>query len=32
MSLMRLESINAPRPIAEVGFGCCGGGFNIYQG
>jgi hypothetical protein len=31
-SLMRLESINAPQPIASVGFGCCGDGFNIYQG
>jgi hypothetical protein len=31
-SLMRLMSINAPQPIAEVGFGCCGGGFDIYQG
>jgi hypothetical protein len=31
-SLMRLESLNAPQPIASVGFGCCGDGFNIYQG
>ena len=23
-SLMRLESINAPKPIASVGFGCSG--------
>jgi len=30
-SLMRLESINAPRPIALVGFGCRPG-FNIYTG
>lgn len=31
-SLMRLESINAPQPIASVGFGCCHDGFNIYRG
>jgi hypothetical protein len=31
-SLMRLESINAPRPIAETGGFCgCGGGYNIYS-
>jgi hypothetical protein len=31
-SLMRLESINAPQPIASVGFGCCGDDFDIYSG
>jgi hypothetical protein len=32
-SLLRLESINAPRPIASLGFGGCGcGDFNIYSG
>ena len=30
-SLMRLESINAPQPIAQVGFGCPGS-FNIFSG
>lgn len=31
-SLMRLESINAPQPIAQLpGLGCCGGGYNIYS-
>jgi hypothetical protein len=31
-SLMRLESINAPQPVAALGFGCCSDSFNIYQG
>src|SRR4029077_15270649 len=31
-SLMRLESINAPQPVASVGFGCCHSNFNIYSG
>jgi len=31
-SLLRLESINAPQPIASVGFGCCGDSFDIYRG
>jgi hypothetical protein len=31
-SLMRLESINAPQPIATVGFGCNCGDFDIYSG
>jgi hypothetical protein len=30
-SMMRLNSINAPQPVASVGFGCCGGGYNIYS-
>jgi hypothetical protein len=30
-SLMRLESINAPQPIASVGFGCSDN-FNIFSG
>jgi hypothetical protein len=30
-SLMRLESINAPKPIAAVGFSCSDD-FNIYSG
>jgi hypothetical protein len=30
-SLMRLESINAPKPIASVGF-TCSDDFNIYSG
>lgn len=30
-SLMRLESINAPKPIASVGFSCCDD-FDIYSG
>jgi hypothetical protein len=29
-SLMRLESINAPQPIAEVGFGCRGN-YDVYS-
>jgi hypothetical protein len=29
-ALMRLESINAPRPIASVGFGC-GRGYDIFS-
>jgi len=32
LSLMRLQSINAPRPIAELGFGCGCGDFDIYSG
>jgi len=35
ISLMRLESINAPQPLADTagGLGCGGGtGFNIYRG
>lgn len=34
LSLMRVESINAPRPVAEfAGFGCgCGNDWNIYSG
>jgi len=33
MSLMRMMSINAPRPIADTSIGgCCGSGFNIYEG
>jgi hypothetical protein len=32
-SLMRLESINAPKPIADMGgLGCGCGSFNIYSG
>jgi len=31
-SLMRLESINAPQPIASLGFGGCGCDFDIYSG
>ena len=30
-ALMRLESINAPQPIASVGFGCSGGGYDVYS-
>ena len=30
-SLMRLESLNAPQPIASVGFTCCDD-FDIYSG
>lgn len=32
-SLMRLESLNAPQPLADTGgLGCgCGGGYNIYS-
>lgn len=34
LALMRLQSINAPRPIADLsgGPGACGCGFDIYQG
>jgi hypothetical protein len=34
ISLMRVESINAPKPIADLsgGLGCGGRGFNIYEG
>jgi len=33
LSLMRLESLNAPQPVAPLfGLGGCGGGFNIYSG
>jgi hypothetical protein len=31
IALMRLESINAPQPIASVGFGCSGGGYDIFS-
>jgi hypothetical protein len=31
-SLMRLESINAPQPIARIGLAGCHGAFNIYSG
>jgi len=31
-ALMRLESINAPQPIASIGFGGCGCEFDIYSG
>jgi hypothetical protein len=32
ISLMRLMSINAPRPIADTSALACGHGFDIYQG
>jgi len=32
LSMMRLESINAPKPIAETGFGCTSGYMNVYTG
>lgn len=31
-SLMRVESINAPKPIADLSLGCGCHGFNIYSG
>jgi len=32
LALMRLESINAPQPIADTGAGCGAGYMNIYSG
>ena len=32
-SLMRVLSLNAPRPVLSLsGLGTCGGGFDIYRG
>lgn len=31
-SLMRLESLNAPKPIADTGSGCKSGYMNVYSG
>jgi hypothetical protein len=31
-ALLRLESINAPQPLADIGGLGCGGGFDIYRG